>query len=47
MKRFLVKADRVVEKVGDWALIVSGVLILVIGLPDHLWGGKAVHLPQS
>ena len=40
MKRFLHKADRVVEKVGDWGLIVSGVLILIIGILTTYGVGK-------
>lgn len=40
MKRFLVKADRVVEKVGDWALVGSGILILIIGLLTTYGVGK-------
>ena len=40
MKRFLDKADRVVEKVGDWAMIVSGVLILIIGILTTYGVGK-------
>jgi TRAP-type mannitol/chloroaromatic compound transport system permease small subunit len=30
--RFLLKLDRVIEKVGDWALLISGSLALIIGL---------------
>lgn len=40
VKRFLLKADRVIEKVGDWALIVSGVLILVMGFLTTYGVGK-------
>ncbi len=40
MKRFLVKADRVVEKVGDWGMVVSGVLILIIGILTTYGVGK-------
>jgi len=40
VKRFLVKLDRVIEKVGDWALLVSGILILVIGLITTYGVGK-------
>jgi TRAP-type mannitol/chloroaromatic compound transport system permease small subunit len=40
VKRFLVKADRVVEKVGDWAMVVSGILILVIGFITTYGVGK-------
>jgi TRAP-type mannitol/chloroaromatic compound transport system permease small subunit len=40
VKRFLLKADRVVEKVGDWAMVLSGILILVIGLITTYGVGK-------
>jgi len=40
VKRFFLKADRVVEKVGDWAMIVSGILILIIGLITTYGVGK-------
>ena len=40
VKRFLLKADRVIEKVGDWALILSGVLILVMGFLTTYGVGK-------
>jgi TRAP-type mannitol/chloroaromatic compound transport system permease small subunit len=40
VKTFLDKADRVVGKVGDWGLIVSGVLILIIGILTAYGVGK-------
>jgi len=40
VKRFLVKADAVIAKVGDWALVVSGVLILVMGFLTSYGVGK-------
>ncbi len=40
MKRFLIKVDRVVEVVGDWGMIVSGILILIIGLLTTYGVGK-------
>lgn len=40
MKRFLLKLDRVIEKVGDWALLIAGVLILIIGLITTYGVGK-------
>ena len=40
MKRFLVKADQIVGKVGDWALVVSGILILAIGVITTYGVGK-------
>jgi len=40
VKRFLIKADRVIGVVGDWGLIVSGILILIIGLLTSYGVGK-------
>lgn len=40
MKTFLLKADRMVEKVGDWALLISGILILVLGVLTTYGVGK-------
>jgi TRAP-type mannitol/chloroaromatic compound transport system permease small subunit len=40
VKRFLIKADKVVEKVGDWAMVVSGILVLLIGLLTSYGVGK-------
>lgn len=40
MKRFFIKADGIVEKVGDWAMVVSGLLILLIGLLTSYGVGK-------
>jgi TRAP-type mannitol/chloroaromatic compound transport system permease small subunit len=40
VKRFLIKADKVVEKVGDWAMVVSGILVLLIGLLTTYGVGK-------
>ena len=40
MKTFLVKADHVIEKVGDWALLVSGILILIMGFLTTYGVGK-------
>jgi TRAP-type mannitol/chloroaromatic compound transport system permease small subunit len=40
VKRFFIKADRVIEKVGDWALVISGVLILMIGFLTSYGVGK-------
>lgn len=40
MEKFFNKVDRVIEKVGDWALLVSGILILVIGLITTYGVGK-------
>lgn len=31
MKRFLVKADHIIDKVSEWGIVVSGILILVMG----------------
>lgn len=36
----MLKADRVVERVGDWALLVSGVLILIMGFLTTYGVGK-------
>jgi TRAP-type mannitol/chloroaromatic compound transport system permease small subunit len=36
----LIKADKVVEKVGDWAMVVSGILVLLIGLLTSYGVGK-------
>ena len=40
MKRLLLQVDRVIEKVGDWAMVVSGVLIMIIGLLTTYGVGK-------
>jgi TRAP-type mannitol/chloroaromatic compound transport system permease small subunit len=40
VKRFFIKADRVIEVVGDWGLVVSGVLILIIGFLTTYGVGK-------
>jgi TRAP-type mannitol/chloroaromatic compound transport system permease small subunit len=40
VKRFFIKADHVIERVGDWALIVSGVLILIMGFLTTYGVGK-------
>lgn len=40
MQRFLERADRVVEKVGEWALLVSGILILIMGFLTTYGVGK-------
>lgn len=40
MKRYLLKVDRIVEKVGDWGLLVSGVLILIMGFLTTYGVGK-------
>jgi TRAP-type mannitol/chloroaromatic compound transport system permease small subunit len=40
VKRFFIKADRVIEVVGDWGLIVSGILILIIGFLTTYGVGK-------
>ncbi len=40
MKRFFIKADRVIEIVGDWAMVVSGILILIIGFLTTYGVGK-------
>ena len=40
VKTFLLKADRVIEKVGDWALLVSGILILIMGFLTTYGVGK-------
>lgn len=40
VKRFLLKVDRIIEKVGDWALLVSGILIMVMGFLTTYGVGK-------
>ncbi len=40
VKKILFKADRVVEAVGDWAMVLSGILILVIGFIQTYGVGK-------
>jgi TRAP-type mannitol/chloroaromatic compound transport system permease small subunit len=40
VKTFLVKADRVIERVGDAALLVSGILILIMGFLTTYGVGK-------
>ena len=40
VKTILAKVDRVIEVVGDWALLISGILILVIGFLTTYGVGK-------
>lgn len=40
MKKFFVKADHAIEKVSEWALIVSGLLILIMGFLTTYGVGK-------
>lgn len=40
MNRFLLKADRVIERVADWALLISGILILIMGFLTTYGVGK-------
>jgi TRAP-type mannitol/chloroaromatic compound transport system permease small subunit len=48
VKRFLLKADHVIEKVGDWALLVSGILIMIMGFLTTYGVGKRyiLHNPD-
>ena len=40
MTKFLLKVDRIVERVGDWGLIISGVLIMIMGFLTTYGVGK-------
>ena len=40
MKKILLKADRAIEAVGDWAMVLSGIVILVIGFIQTYGVGK-------
>lgn len=40
MKRILLAIDRVIQKVGEWALLLSGILILIIGILTTYGVGK-------